>query len=216
MTVNIIGFWRLWPRGILSLNRLPTFGLQVHASQKIACSQTSRDSRAFRKLGSSREYREDPRSKSGSDVLDRKIVIVAIAAIIMSLLVGSLMIYAGMQYSREISNTATVKTVSINVFQNVNLTNPVTSIDWGMLDPGQTKNCTVYLQSTSNVPISLSMYAANWDPANASEFLTLTWNYKGQAVARSASLPAIFSLAVNASISGITSFSFDIWIVGSG
>jgi hypothetical protein len=120
------------------------------------------------------------------------------------------------QYSRKISNTATLKTVGINVFQNVNLTNPVTSIDWGMLEPGQTRNSSVYLQSTSNVPITLSMYTANWNPANASAFLHLTWDYKGQAIAPSASLPATFSLTVNASISGIPSFSFDIWIVGSG
>jgi hypothetical protein len=130
--------------------------------------------------------------------------------------VSTLGTFALMQYSRKISNSATLKTVGINVFQNANLTTPVTSIAWGMLEPGQTKNSTVYLQSTSNVPITLSMYTANWNPANASEFLTLTWNYKGQVIAPSASLPATFSLAVNASISGITAFSFDIWIVGSG
>jgi hypothetical protein len=121
-----------------------------------------------------------------------------------------------MQYSRKISNTATIKTVGINVFENVNLTTPATSIDWGMLEPGQTKNCTVYLQNTSNVPIILSMYTADWNPANASEFLTLTWNYNGEAISPSAALPVTFSLAVNASTSGISSFSFDIWIVGSG
>jgi hypothetical protein len=147
--------------------------------------------------------------------LDRKISL-AVAAIAISLLVGSMMTYAVMEYSRKISNTATIKTVGINVFQNVNLTSPVTSIDWGMLEPGQTKNCTVYLWSTSNVPISLSMYTANWNPTNASAFLSLSWNYKGQVIAPSASIPATFSLAVNASISGITTFSFDIWIVGSG
>jgi hypothetical protein len=121
-----------------------------------------------------------------------------------------------LQYSRKISNTATLKTVGINVFQNVNLTTPATSINWGMLEPGQTKNSTVYLQSTSNVPITLSIYTANWNPANASRFLTLTWDYKGQAISPSGALPVTFSLAVNASMSGISSFSFDIWIVGSG
>jgi hypothetical protein len=121
-----------------------------------------------------------------------------------------------MQYSQKISNTATLKLVGIAVFKDVNLTIPVTTIDWGMLEPGQTKNCTVYMRSTSNVPLTLSMYVANWNPANASAFLHLAWDYKGQVVAPSASIPATFSLAVNASISGISIFSFDIWIVGSG
>jgi hypothetical protein len=148
--------------------------------------------------------------------LDRKISIVIASAIAISLLVGSIMTYAVMQYSRKISNTATLKVVGIGVFKDVNFTVPVTSIDWGMLEPGQTKNCTLYLRSTSNVPITLSMYVANWNPTNASAFLSLTWDYKGQVIAPSTSIPATFSLAVNASISGISTFSFDIWIVGSG
>jgi len=121
-----------------------------------------------------------------------------------------------MQYQMKIGNTATLKLVGIGVFKDVNFTMPVTTIDWGIIEPGQTKNYSAYILSESNVPLSLNMYTANWNPQNASTFLTLTWDYKAQTIAPHASLPVTFSLAANASIHGISTFSFDIWIIGSG
>jgi hypothetical protein len=121
-----------------------------------------------------------------------------------------------MQYSVQISNTAMLKLVGIGVFSNANGTGPVTSINWGMLQPGQMENYSAYLVSQSNVPITLSMYTASWNPTNASSYLTLTWNYRAQTIQPHASLPITFSLAVNASIQGIPEFSFDLWIVASG
>jgi hypothetical protein len=123
---------------------------------------------------------------------------------------------AVLQFATKIGNTATVKTVGVGVFENVNCTVPLTSIDWGFLQPGQIANYSAYVLSESNVPITLSMYTADWNPANASEFIALTWNYAGKTISPHASVPVTFSLAVNASISGISTFSFDLWIVGSG
>ena len=148
--------------------------------------------------------------------MDKKNAGMIALALIVGLLVGCLATYAVMQYSVQISNTATLKLVGIGVFSNANGTCPVTSINWGMLQPGQTANYSAYILSESNVPITLSMYTANWNPANASSYLTLTWNYKAQTIQPHASLPITFSLAVNASIHGIPEFSFDLWIVASG
>jgi hypothetical protein len=148
--------------------------------------------------------------------LDKKNAGVVALALVVGLLVGCFATYGIMQYSMQISNTATLKLVDIGVFTNINLTTPVTSINWGMLQPGQVENYSAYLLSESNVPITLSMYTANWNPSNASNYLTLTWNYKAQTIQPHASLPITFTLAVNTSIQGIPQFSFDIWIVGSG
>ena len=148
--------------------------------------------------------------------LDKKNVCIVALALIVGLLVGCFATYGVMQYSVQISNTATLKLVGIGVFTNANGTGPVTSINWGMLQPGQTANYSAYIVSESNVPITLSMYTASWNPANASSYLTLTWNYKAQTIQPHASLPITFSLTVNASIHGIPEFSFDLWIVASG
>jgi hypothetical protein len=110
--------------------------------------------------------------------LDRENPGIVALALIVGLLVGCFVTYGIMQYSMQISNTATLKLVDIGVFTNINFTTPVTSISWGMLQPGQVENYSAYLLSESNVPITLSMYTANWNPSNASNYLTLTWNTK--------------------------------------
>jgi hypothetical protein len=148
--------------------------------------------------------------------LEKKNSGVVALALIVGLLVGCLATYGVLQYSMKISNTATLKLVGIGVFSNVNCTVPVSSINWGMLQPGQVENYSVYVQSESNVPITLSMYTASWSPSNASSYITVTWNYAAQTLQPHAVLPVTFTLAVNASISGIPQFSFYIWIVGSG
>ena len=148
--------------------------------------------------------------------MDKKNACIVALALIVGLLVGCIATYAAMQYSVEISNTATLKLVGVGIFAYANGTGPVTSINWGMLQPGQTANYSAYILSESNVPITLSMYTASWNPTNASGYLTFTWNYKAQTIQPHASLPVTFSLAVNASIHNIPSFTFDIYIVGSG
>jgi len=60
------------------------------------------------------------------------------------------------------------------------------------------------------------MYASNWSPSNASDYLTLSWDYGGQSINPDDVAQVTFTLSVDASIEGITSFSFDITIVGSG
>jgi hypothetical protein len=137
-------------------------------------------------------------------------------AVMVAFLLGVASTVAVMQYSQKISNVATLKLVGVGVYKDVNFTIPVTMIDWGMVEPGETKDYAVFLRSESNVPMSLTMYVANWNPANASNYLHLTWNYSGVQLAPHASLPIRFSLIVNASIPKFPAFSFDIWIVGSG
>jgi len=62
----------------------------------------------------------------------------------------------------------------------------------------------------------LSMYTSNWSPLNASDYMILSWDYGGQSIGVGEVVRVTFTLSVDASIEGITSFSFDITIVGSG
>jgi hypothetical protein len=60
------------------------------------------------------------------------------------------------------------------------------------------------------------MNATNWNPLNASDYISLSWDYGGQLVNTGELIPVIFTLSISDSVEGITSFSFDITIVGSG
>jgi hypothetical protein len=83
------------------------------------------------------------------------------------------------------------------------------------LDPGATTTATIYLKNEGNVPVTLSISAGNWNPASASSYFTLTWNRGGYVLAVGASVQAVLSLAVSSSISGVTTFSFDITITAT-
>lgn len=139
-----------------------------------------------------------------------------VLACVVAFLLGVASTVAIMTWSQKIPNVATLKVVGVGVFKDVNFTMPVTMIDWGMVEPGETKNYAVFLRSESNVPMSLTIYVADWNPANASQYLQLTWNYSGAQLAPHASVPINFSLTVNVTIPKFPAFSFDIWIVGSG
>jgi hypothetical protein len=105
--------------------------------------------------------------------------------------------------------------VQLGVYQDSGCTVALPSVSWGTLDPGTTATATIYLKNQGNVPVTLSISAGNWNPASASSYLTLTWNRSGYVLVVGASVQAVLSLAVSSSISGVTTFSFDITITAT-
>ena len=134
------------------------------------------------------------------------------------LLAGSMCLvsYAVSNYLRIIASTGTVKAVNVGVYWNLNCTETVTTIDWGMLEPGESKNVTIYLKNEGNTPINLSLDTSNWNPASASSFLTVTWNQEGTSLAPGAVATAVITLTVSESITGIDNFTFLTILEGSG
>jgi hypothetical protein len=93
---------------------------------------------------------------------------------------------------------------------------PLTSTDWGMFEPGQSKSGSCYIGNNGNVPLTLTMQTENWQPTAAANYITLTWNYDGSQLAAGNVKQVTFTLAVNANITGIQNFSFTTVIVGTG
>jgi hypothetical protein len=58
------------------------------------------------------------------------------------------------------------------------------------------------------------MWTENWNPTAAFDSITLTWNYDDLWIAANASIPVVFTLSVDANVTGVTAFSFDIWVKG--
>jgi hypothetical protein len=77
-------------------------------------------------------------------------------------------------------------------------------------------NRTVYIRNEGNTAATLSMATSNWNPSNASDYMTLNWDYEGQALNANEVIEVKLTLSVSASIVGITSFSFDITIAANG
>jgi len=74
----------------------------------------------------------------------------------------------------------------------------------------------VYIRNEGNVDMTISLSTENWSPSNASSYVTLDWDYAGQCVGSNKVIQVLLTLSICSSIEGITTFSFDIAITGSG
>jgi len=156
---------------------------------------------------------------SNSDLTKRKFVKATIAVVALILLSGFMLaqVMSAIQISRTISNVGTLKlSVDIGVYWDASFTNRTTAINWGTLDPGTTKSFSIYIRNEGNSALTLSMSTSNWSPSTASNYITLNWNYNGQTVNPNGYVGVTFTLTVSNSIAGVSSFSFDISLVGSG
>ena len=124
-------------------------------------------------------------------------------------------VFSAVQTSKKVTNSGTITAVGVGVYSDSGCTKPLSSIDWGMLEPGSTTDKTCYIRNEGNSASTLSMSTSNWNPSTASSYMTLSWNYGGQSINPNAVVQVKFTLSVSASINGITSFSFDITIVGT-
>ena len=122
----------------------------------------------------------------------------------------------GLLGSVVIPNTGTVKTIGVGVYWDSGCTSQVTSIDWGTIDVGATENMAVYIKNEGTASMTLTLETEDWIPSGASSYISLTWDYGGQTIAVDGVVQVTLSLEVSDTIEGITSFSFDIVISGSG
>jgi hypothetical protein len=137
-------------------------------------------------------------------------------AVLLSMVALTVLTSGFMQSSVRIVGRGTVKAVGVGVFWDSNCTNPVSFIDWGMVEPGSMNNVTVYVRNEGNVAAGLSLATENWNPSNASDYLTLSWNYDGRQLNPLEVVQVTLTLTVSYSVQGITSFSFDIIISANG
>jgi len=112
-------------------------------------------------------------------------------------------------------NLGTVKAMGVGVYWDSGCSNSVTSVNWGTVSPGSTNDVTVYIKNEGNAAETLSSTAENWNPSGASAYMSLSWDYAGQVVDVGDVVQVTLSLSVSDTIEGITSFSFDIVIIGS-
>jgi len=144
--------------------------------------------------------------------MSKKLFITILALIILS--VG--LVY-GMVSSRIIGSIGKVKTVGVGVYEEIDCTTPVTSINWGTVEPGESMNYSIFIRNEANVPTTLTLNTENWNPSNASTWITLNWDYTGETLSVNEVIDVTLTLTVYTAIPArITTFSFDIIITAVG
>ena len=118
-------------------------------------------------------------------------------------------------FTYRISNVGRIKAVGVGVYWDLNATNPCSSIDWGSLRPGDLAGVTVYVKNVKNTNVTLSLNVTDWSPQNASQYLTLSWNYSGAMIQPAQVIAIQMALLVSPQTQNIDTFSFNIVITAT-
>jgi len=138
------------------------------------------------------------------------IIVAAVAGI------ATIMVVAGLfSATQTINSTGTVNTVGVAVYWNSGCTNATTAINWGSISPGENRSYTIYIKNPGNTAGVLGMATSGWNPLNCTSYISVGWNCTGYRLEAGSVVPANVTLSVSSSVSGITSFSFNMTITGT-
>lgn len=113
---------------------------------------------------------------------------------------------------RIIGNKGTVRVFGVGVYFDADCNNSVNYLDWGSVEQNSVKNITVFIRNEGNKPSSLFLVADNWFPANASDFMTLKWDYDERTIQPYETIQVTLTLLIASVPQEIKDFSFDIKI----
>lgn len=113
-----------------------------------------------------------------------------------------------------IDNSGLVITLNISVFEDEALSIPCTSIVWPDLEPGENISCLLWIRNDGSVPIVLHMNTSNWEPSEASLYLSLGWNRENEILEPNGVANVFIMLLVSPETQGITDYSFRIALSG--
>jgi hypothetical protein len=123
-------------------------------------------------------------------------------------------VYGAYERVKLIRNVGTLRAIGVEIYADEALTTVLTEIAWGTLDPGESRSFNAWVKNTGNDMQKLVMWTENWNPTTAFDSIALTWNYDDSWIPSGDSIPVVFTLTVDPNVTGVTSFSFDIWVKG--
>jgi hypothetical protein len=133
---------------------------------------------------------------------------VLVGALIATIIIAGIIVALVVQ--RTIFNTGTIEAIGFNIYSDINITTPLTQINWGQLKQGELIQITAFAFNSGNVNITLSFITTSWNPTYANNSLTFGWNYTGQIIQPLTALPLQLWLQVSPTVTNITSFSFNV------
>ena len=139
-----------------------------------------------------------------------------VVACLIGMAVGSAVTSAFLSSQKSIPSTGKVLAVNVGVFSDAACTQNLTSIDWGNVYVGSSVSRIIYVKNTGTTPITLSMTTSAWNPSDANGQLTLSWDKEGTSLSPGESTAATLTLNVSPSVIGVSSFSVNVIITGSG
>jgi hypothetical protein len=139
-------------------------------------------------------------------------ILAAIFLIAMVFITG---VYAAITYTASVTTSGNITGVGITIYSDSGGNNILTSINWGTFEPGASVKSMIYVKSTSNVPVTISLTTNTWQPTAASGYLTLVWNYNGGTLSPGVIYGIELTLTASTTAPSGTSFSFNALITAT-
>jgi hypothetical protein len=142
---------------------------------------------------------------------------VAVIAMVIAAVALSVSTYAAISLNHDITTGGEILgSPNLGVFSDSGCTQTITSLNWGSVAPGNSATTTVYVKNTgTGASITLSLASLNLSPAQAVGHIAVTWDKAGATLAPGQSTAAIITLAVDGSISDVSTFSVTVRITGT-
>lgn len=117
---------------------------------------------------------------------------------------------------RVVKKSFAVETYYVGVYWDARCTRSVTSISWGELTPGSSKQVNVFIRNEEIGPTCyLTLRTGDWAPSTAGGYFSLSWNCDYRKVALGSTIPVTLTLKVAGNIWGVSDFNFNITIFGT-
>jgi len=138
------------------------------------------------------------------------------ATVIIAVLIG-VVVYSLWQESRSFHNHAQIAAVGVDLWadEQCTINASETGINWGVFDLGETKNDTIWASNPGTVPITLSFVTGNWQPIDATKYISLSWSYTGAVMQPADVTPLTFYCTVALNTTGFTAFNYTITVTGT-
>jgi len=121
-----------------------------------------------------------------------------------------------MMRSARVMSSGLVKSIGVGVYKDSNCSEVMSSIGWGIVEPGSQYNASVYIRNEGNTEVTLFLNATDWNPPEAETYMVLSWNYMGQPVMPNQVILVILTLSVGNNATSGSSFVFNVVITAEG
>jgi hypothetical protein len=105
--------------------------------------------------------------------------------------------------------------IEIDVYSDPECTTIMSDVPWGEIESGESSNHLVYVKNNGDTSVVLSLSTENWSSSTAQNNMFLTWDYDGSQIQPNVVKAVTLNLNVDSDCPELSSFGFDIIIIGS-
>lgn len=141
--------------------------------------------------------------------MNKKVVGILLILLTSSIIGGTYTVFAREADSGELLE------VNLDIYSDYDCAVSISNVDWGEIEIGGKKNIVIYIKNNGVVDTVASLAFENWNPLNADDYMTLSWDYDGQIISPGKVVEVELSLVISSECPLINDFGFDIIVIGS-